>query len=446
MNSFIAKNFVYFPVQSLRGLKVKKYIKNTKNNQFLSSDELQKLQNHKLKRLLEFVSQHNDFYKNILKTQNVHHTDIKTIDDLAKIPILSKRDILGSQNLIITKNFHEKTYSTQTGGSTGITLHLKKEASCLALRHALMNRCYSWYNIDIGDKQVRFWGVPVNLQLWLNRRMKDLVLNRIRVSAFNISEEECEHQFKRIKKYKPAYIYGYTTAIYGFCYFLKKRGINLADLKLKAVICTAEKMYPHHKTLFEEMFNCPVVDEYGCAEHGIIAFQCRHGSMHIMSDHLIVEFLNEKEETVGPGEPGRIVITDLNSYAMPLIRYDIGDIGIPCDDKCSCGVTLPRMQVIEGRQEDFIRTNDEKLVHTAYLCYTLKNNAVNEFKMYQRSVDDFLVQIVKSAEFNENSEKMLAQNLYSELGEKIKLEFEYLDCIPREKSGKLRYFVSEIQK
>jgi len=444
MNKFIAKNLVYFPVQYLRGLRVKKSIHSIKNNQSLNPNELRKLQNDKLRKLIDYAYGNNRYYKNIFDKFNIQSGDIKTIDDLKKLPLLSKRDILNNSDSIMTEKFEEKTYFSQTGGSTGITLHLKKEVSYLSLRHAIMFRCYSWYNINIGDRQARFWGVPVTWRLWLNRRIKDLVLNRIRVSAFNISDKECEKQFKRIIKYKPAYIYGYTTAIYGFCYFLKKRGINLNNLNLKAVICTAEKMYTHHKTLFEEMFNCPIVDEYGCAENGIIAFPCKYGKMHIMSDHLLVEFIDEKNEPVGVGEPGRIIITDLNSYAMPLIRYDIGDIGIPSDEKCACGVTLPVMKVIEGRKEDFIRTIQGKLVHAAYLCYTLKDDTVHEFKMYQKGLENFHVQLVKSPMFDNNSENILESKLRTALGKDVKIIFEYLDRIPRESSGKLRYFVSEI--
>jgi phenylacetate-CoA ligase len=187
------------------------------------------------------------------------------------------------------------------------------------------------------------------------------------------------------------------------------------------------------------------VDEYGSGENGIIAFQCKKGNMHMMSDHMCIEFLNEENEPVKTGELGKIVITDLSSYASPLIRYDIADMGRPSDKKCSCGVNLPLMEIVEGRKEDFIRTKEGKLIHAAYLCYTLKDDSVNEFKMYQRDIHTLHVQIVRSATFNSTSEKMLDQKLRTALGNDMRISFEYLDRIPREVSGKLRYFVSEIK-
>jgi len=306
-----------------------------------------------------------------------------------------------------------------------------------------MFRCYGWYSIDIGDRQIRFWGVPISTLPRYREKLKDLVLNRIRISAFDISKSSCFSHYERIKRFKPAYFYGYTTAIYGFALYAKELGIDLNELGLKAVICTAEKMYPHHVDLFKDVFTCPVVDEYGSSENGIIAFQCREGNMHMMSDHMAIEFVNDRGDPVTSGELGRILITDLVSYEMPLIRYDIGDMGRFSEKKCSCGINLPLMEIVEGRKEDFIRTPQGTLIHAAYLCYTLKDDAVQEFKMYQKGINKFLVQIVKSSSFNSSTEKQLAHRLRSVLGDGVTFDFEYLDRIPREASGKLRYFVSE---
>jgi len=423
---------------------VRYYNNKIKDVQLAPLEEIQALRDEKLRKIIEHSAHNIPYYRDIVKELCIKPEQINSIRDLGRLPVLSKRDVLENEAVLINPHFRHKLYNRKTGGSTGMTLHFKKEAKALALNDAIMYRCYDWYGIDIGDKQARFWGVPVTRKLRWKEQLKDFILNRIRISAFDISKDSCIKQYEAIKKFKPAYFYGYTTAIYGFCLFMKEFGIDLNELNLQAVICTAEKMYPHHRKLFNEMFNCPVVDEYGSAEHGIIAFQCREGNMHMMSDHMCIEFLNEKDEPVKPDELGRIVITDLSSYGMPLIRYDIGDMGRQSNGQCNCGINLPLMEIVEGRKEDFIRTKDGKLVHAAYLCYTLKDDAVHEFKMYQKNADKLYVQIVKSPSFNADSENMLARKLLTNLGQDTKIEFDYLDRIPREKSGKLRYFVSEI--
>ncbi|MXS79185.1 phenylacetate--CoA ligase family protein [Nitrosomonas sp. JL21] len=446
MNKFIAKYLCYLPVQYLRGQNVKKFLQLVNEDQNKSLSEITNLRDRKLQQIIHTAYKNIPYYMKMFEELNISPRDIQCIFDLQKLPVLSKREVLENEKELIDPNFSDRLFLRKTGGSTGMTLHFMREGRALALNDAIMFRCYDWYNVDIGDRQVRFWGVPVAAWARRKEQFKDFLANRIRISAFDISKSSCLKQYKKIKEFKPTYFYGYTTAIYGFCLFMKESGICLDDLNLKAVICTAEKMYPHHRKLFDEAFNCPVVDEYGSSENGIIAFQCRKGNMHIMSDNLCVEFLDENDNPVAPGQPGRVVVTDLSCHAMPLIRYDIGDIGKPSVEKCSCGIELPLMEMVEGRKEDFIRKKNGELVHAAYLCYTLKEDTVHEFKMYQKETDWLNVQIVKSPFFTDASERKLEENLRSALGKDVRITFEYLDQIPREKSGKLRYFVSELSE
>ncbi len=444
MHQMIAKYLVYYPVQYFRGQRVWNYIHNVQRVESLPIEDILEIRDVKIRNMVQYASRNVPYYKQCFETQGIDPNEISGYDDLRHIPVLTKRDIIENEKDLINRNPRSKVYTRKTSGSTGMTLHFKKEGQALAINDAIMYRCYAWYEINIGDKQARFWGVPVSPILKKKEQLKDFILNRIRISAFDISESSCIDQYRRIERFRPAYFYGYTTAIYGFCLFAQKMGFDLNRLDLKAVICTAEKMYPQHRELFNEVFRCPVVDEYGSSENGIIAFQCHEGNMHMMADHLCIEFLNENNERVKPGELGKIVVTDLGTYEMPLIRYEIGDIGRYTEKTCPCGVNLPLMEIVEGRKEDFIRTQEGKLVHAAYLCYTLKDDAVYEFKMYQKNLDQFLVQIVKSHLFDEDTQLRLENNLRSALGDKVSINFEYLERLPREASGKLRYFVSEI--
>jgi phenylacetate-CoA ligase len=444
MHRKIAKYLIYYPIQFLRGERVKEYLPQVSPIERFTPDKIEAIQLEKLKKIVAYAYQNVPYYSELFNAKGIRPEDIRCYSDLERIPVLTKRTILDNEERLLNPSFTGKMRIRKTGGSTGMTLHFKKEQDATALNDAIMYRCYSWYGIDIGDKQVRFWGVPVTSKLRWREQIKDLILNRIRISAFDISEASCLKQYERIKKFKPDYFYGYTTAIYGFCLFMQKLGIDLNSLNLKAVICTAEKMYDHHTALFRKVFNCPVVDEYGSSENGVLAFQCKQGNMHLMADHLCVEFLDENDRQVKPGELGRIVVTDLVSYGMPLLRYDIGDMGRPSGKVCTCGINLPLMEIVEGRKEDFIRTKEGKLVHAAYLCYTLKDDTVNEFKMYQKDMNTLLVQIVKSPSFNVDTEALLDRKLRTALGDEMKITFRYLDKIPREASGKLRYFVSEI--
>lgn len=444
MNKFLAKYCIYYPVQYLRGQEIWKYIKEFRQIQTESYEEILRVRDDKVKALIQHAYETVPYYRKVMDDEGISPRDIQGYDDLIHLPVLTKDIIRDRMDSLPCKRPSKALYERKTGGSTGMVLHFLKESDSLAKNDAIMYRCYSWYGIDIGDKQARFWGVPVEPVARLKEQIKDFILNRIRISAFDITEETCLREFERIRRYQPAYFYGYTTAIYGFGQALKKAGKDLKGINLKAVICTAEKMYAHHKMLFDEIFDCPVVDEYGSSENGIIAFQCSKGNMHIMSDHLAVEILDKDNRRVQTGELGKVVITDLSAYAMPLIRYEIGDMARGTEEACTCGINLPLMEIVEGRKEDFIRTSEGKMIHAAYLCYTLKDNAVHEFKMYQKDLNRLLVQIVKAQSFNSETEKKLDKKLRSALGNDMNIDFEYVERIPREQSGKLRYFVSEM--
>ncbi len=446
MNNFIAKHLLYYPSQYFRGQKVWKFIPEVWADERRPEEEIQRLRDEKIRKLVGYAYENIPYYRKMMLDKGIRPETINGYDDLTMMPILTKEAILKNSQSLIKLHSSKRMYERKTGGSTGMILHFFKEADALAKNDAIMYRCYAWYGIDIGDRQARFWGVPVKFKTRVKESIKDVLLNRIRISAFDISESTCMGEYKRMRRFRPTHFYGYTTAIYGFCRMAKELGLNLKELRMKAVICTAEKMYPHHRELLSEMFDCPIVDEYGSSENGIIAFQCRQGNMHLMSDHLAIEFVDEQGQRVKPGELGRIVITDLSSFEMPQIRYDIGDIGRLSDKKCSCGITLPLMDIVEGRKEDFIRTKEGKLVHAAYLCYTLKEDTIHEFKMIQKDIDRFHVQLVRSPLFNSESEKKLERNLRSALGNDAQISFEYLDRISREKSGKLRYFISELSE
>lgn len=445
MNRWAAKHLAYLPAQRLQGVDARKYEPELARNQYLRADDLQAVRDRKIRLLVAHAYGRVPYYKRLFDQAGVAPEAIAGYGDLPKIPILTKRTILDHEADLLASPWRGRAFQRKTSGSTGMTLHFKKEADALAANDAVMYRCYGWYGIGVGARQARFWGVPVDWRPRLRERLKDLVANRVRISAFDLSPSTCAREYRRIRRFRPDYFYGYTSAIYAFATICAELGLPLDRLPLKAVICTAEKMYPHHRTALEQAFSCPVVDEYGSSENGVISFQCRLGRMHMMSDHLAIEFVDEAGRAVGPGQTGRIVITDLASYLMPLIRYDIGDVGNSSEASCGCGITLPLMEIVEGRKEDFIRTQSGTLVHAAYLCYTLKDDAVREFKMYQKSRDSLLVQIVKSPRFTEESERALDARLRTALGDRIAIRFEYLESIPREVSGKLRYFVSEIE-
>jgi len=181
-------------------------------------------------------------------------------------------------------------------------------------------------------------------------------------------------------------------------------------------------------------------------EFGNIAWECReHSGYHINADNKFVDFVRG-EEPVSLGEHGEIVCTSLNNYAMPLIRYKLGDIGIPQEGGCSCGAVLPLMRLIEGRTDELLSTVDGRIVTPLiFFPYPFSNyEGIYQFKVIQEKIDKILIQLV--VEDGDKTYDDVLENARKEIknvfGDSMQVEFEFLDEIKPDPSGKLRKIIS----
>ena len=236
---------------------------------------------------------------------------------------------------------------------------------------------------------------------------------------------------------------GVPSYITEFAKRVRNASLNPADIGLRVIISTGEILYPAQKELMEKSFNCPVANEYGTTECGIVAFACREGRMHLMTHNLAVEVVDPGTGAhVQPARPGEIVITELHGRHMPFIRYRLGDTVTVSTGPCRCGLQSPCLEQIEGRLEDMIQTPDGRKVAGGMLYYTL-TEGIQQFKAIQRAVDRLEVFIVKGPSFSDAWLAGVRAQWRDYLGEAMKIDFRFVDHIPADRSGKLRYFVPE---
>lgn len=442
MNPTISKYLFFYPVRYLRGEYLKKCLQVVKVVEKFSERELKSYQINKLNRILLA-------YQKSVETTSKKHINLDDsnpstngFESLMDLPLLNKEDI--------QRNYKELTFDTNqrislrsTSGSTGTPLKFYKDRDATAFMDAVMYHSYSWHGINIGDRQARFWGMPYNLKKNYTEKLKDLLMNRIRFSAFDITEEKMSQYYYRIKKFKPAYIYGYPSLIYEFICFLKRNSLDIRFLDLKALIVTGEIVSPYQLEVIKGELNVPIVNEYGCTEVGIIAFQCTMGMMHVMSHNIILEVIKSGRQVID--EEGDVVITELNAKIMPFVRYKIGDRAILKSEKCNCGLAFPVIEILEGRKDDYIITPDGKKVYDAIFAYTFKKG-IKKFKAIQKKLDLIDVYIVKDENYDEQLEKHYIQKLRENINPNIDFNFIYTSELNHEKSGKFKYFVSEVNK
>ncbi len=439
MHSWIARNIVYRSIELARGEPVTGYLRRISHIPYLSRDEIAGIQAEKLRRVVMTSYRNIPFYRKRFDEAGIDVDRLKLPEDMVKIPILEKHDLRDNYHLLVNPELDVRISRESTSGSSGNPLTVIKDRDKSAYVRAVMYRCYAQYGVDIGDKQARFWGVPVDKRAYFVEKLKDILSNRIRLSAFMVDEEALSEFARRLQKFKPRYFCGYPSLIYKFCLWMLDHNVAFGECAPSVVITTGEVLYDFQRELIERTLKCRVANEYGATETGVIAFECPEGKMHINADHVCLEILPS-----GYGrDDGDIVVTELNNYYNPLIRYRIGDVGSVSEEPCGCGMGLPVLKALLGRQSSFIVTPENKYLYSALLAYVFKKG-VRQFQGVQDSKDELTVRIVKDDSLTDTMLSEYKRKLSDHLGKTMRIKFEFVSAINPDRSGKLRYFVSKI--
>lgn len=440
MNRLISKYLFYYPTVFAKGEFIPLYLEDYRKFQFFSAQRIRDYQLEKVNRLLAYVRKNNAYYQRRFAGRDI---SLASLDDLRSLPMLTKAELIADQaELFSSKGFFAS--SKTTGGSTGEPVRLFKSAGALARERAATWRGYEWAGVGIGDPQARFWGVPHSASGKVKAAITDLIANRMRLSAFDITPENLDRYYAALVKFKPAYLYGYVSVIDAFAQYLIDN--RLAPIpSLKAVITTSEVLSASIRERIETAFQVKVFNEYGCGEVGSIAHECEHGRLHLMADNLIVE-IDAPDDA-----PGEIVVTDLFNTATPLIRYRLGDFGSLDSDGCPCGRTLPVLKSVHGRAYDMIRTPAGRSIHPESLIYVFeglqqKTRAFKQFQAIQTGLDKIVVRLVPAESMSGNLQALIIEHLKNSVSEEIEYSIEICSKLERERSGKMRLVKSNLAK
>jgi phenylacetate-CoA ligase len=440
MNEWFAKNIVYRSVQSVRREKVLKYLSNIRDLPQNSQAEIRGVQKGKLVRVLKNACANIPYYRKLFNNCGILVEELSLPEDISNIPVLTKEIFRQDLPLFINTNHNGRVSEETTSGTAGNPLAIPIDRYKSAFIRAVMYRNYGWYNINVGDKQARFWGIPSAPKLHFKESLKDFCANRIRLSAFNISDDAFKQFVNKLQKFKPKYFYGYPSLLYKFSQWLSDNQIAMSDLNLSAIICTGEVLYDFQRKGIESTFQCKVVNEYGATETGIIAFECQNGNLHINSDHVYLESVKSEELT----EAGSLVVTELNNFYNPLIRYRLGDLGSISEESCKCGIGFPILKNLTGREGSFIATPMNKYVFSAILSYTFRDG-IKQFQGIQNEKGELIIKIVRDNKLTDGMLMNYKKTLSNALGEQMRIIFDFVPHIEPEKSGKLRYFISNLK-
>lgn len=367
-----------------------------------------------------------------------------TVADLLRLPILTKSKIreLGT-GLVAIGYDPQALRHHKTGGSTGVALQTFFERDWEERRNADALRANEWAGWYHGMKVAAVWGNPPVARTW-KQRLRSRLYDRIMyLDTMRIERATLDDFVERWRREQPAIVYGHSHSIFLVARHLLEHRIE--DLRPRGIVSTSMMLLPHERSAIERAFGCKVTDRYGCEEVALIACECeRHDGMHLNIEHLVVEFLDDEGQPVAPGEEGRIVVTDLYNRAMPLIRYEVGDVGVPAGERrCACGRGMPLMERVIGRVADYLKRRDGSLVAGVSLVErTLTKVAgIEQMQIVQPAIGRLIVNFVPGAGFDGQTQAALAQEFVDGFGEPLDFDFRQLERIPQERSGKYRFSI-----
>ncbi len=266
------------------------------------------------------------------------------------------------------------------------------------------------------------------------------ILRRDYLSVFDAPEAHIE----ALGRLRPDFLYGYASSLIPLAHAIQEQAIK--DISPKAVFSSTETLDPKSRVLIESAMNTTVYDLMGSNELGDIAWECpAHEGFHLNDDTVILEFLDKHDKPVQPGQAGRLVCTSLYGYTMPFIRYELGDICVTSDNMCSCGRTLPLMESVKGRANDFIVLPDGKRMASFFLVIIMQDfHDIVQYRVIQEQKDRILVQIVNAKGGSETTSHRIKEEIENALQNRVAVRVETVQQIPRDPSGKIRTIVSNI--
>jgi phenylacetate-CoA ligase len=420
--------------------------------QWLGRDELLELQRDKLHCLLEYAYEYVPYYHRSFDRVGFRPSDVLTnLSALQKVSILTKSIIRENfDDLLTTEPRRRKQMSRlTTGGSTGRPLVFMQDSDFRDYVTADIHRHLGWAGWKLGQVHAYVWGASfeVKTSRAVRARLMNWALSRFVTNAYLLSEDSMSAFAAQVRRRRPRILYGYPSSVYRFAEFVRARGLD--DIKFDAIFSSAEVLYPAQRRLIEEIFDGKMFNRYGTREVGGICCECQaHTALHASIENVHVEILRDPDsnEPAQLGETGHIIVTNLNNYGMPFIRYSVEDMGawstLP---QCSCGRQSPLMDLVQARRIDMFKTRDGNAVWGGFASPLFGIDGVKQFQLIQKTLDHVIARIVRDAELEQDGLAEIERTVKVALGGHVDVEFEFPDEIAVCDSGKYRYAISELK-
>lgn len=413
--------------------------------QWFSRCELEEYQKEQLILLIPHIYEAVPYYRKIMDKQKLTPKDIKIVDDLQKLPILTKDDLRTNFRDLISTKPNSKLWEGHSSGTTGSPVDVLWDKNTIIAHNTAVWRHRKWAGFEFGQPYASLLGrviVPIKEKkppFW----RYNMPWNQLFLSSFHLEEKNLPYYFEAMKHYNIVALQAYPSTVFILARYLQQAN---EYFPLKYIFTSSETLLDLQRQIIEERFKCEIYDCYGLAERVMYAGECpNHEGHHLYMEYGITEIVNDDNEVVNDGKHGKVIATGFNNYGMPLIRYEVGDIAAYKTDGCSCGRGLPVLEAITTKAEDIVVTVDGKYISSSVLTHPFKPmHNVEKSQIIQESPDEILIKIVKRTNYTDNDTKHLLSEMHNRLGHAMRIRIQFVEDIPRSSNGKYRWVISKV--
>jgi len=402
-------------------------------------------QSERLEEMVAVALQQTEHYGKLLDGQSLTVSEIDLKNFTSFFPVLEKTTVKKSPDAFHSNSFSKYSTATlSTSGTTGNPLNVLATKQSISQNYAFFNLFLRSIGVDEFQRSATFAGRLIVRETstappyW----RKNYAMNTLMCSSYHLSAETIPFYLKALEDWQPAFIDSYPSAIYEIASFINANTIK-HSIQLKAVVTSSETLGDHQREAIEQAFQCPVFDQYGCAEMAVMAYQQEDGRYFIPPQYSIVEVLDDDDRPVEPGESGHLVCTGLLNQAMPLIRYRMGDIVKTSKEQVEGYPYVLFLDLIEGRNDDVvIASSGARVGRLGPIFKGVKG--ISETQIIQKTRTLLQVTMIVSSEYTDATEIQLREALKNHVGGAMQIRFEYVNHIAREKNGKFKFVKSEL--
>ncbi len=431
-NAMVRSGLFYYP-------HLHRLLSSLKQSQWQTSKELIKYQNERLKKLITHAYEDVPYYRRSFDTTGLCPQDIRSVDDLQKLPFLTKDQVRHNIDDLRAQNYPSYRFEPRsTGGTTGEPLRFYIEQGKTAVSH------FAFYLMMMQRAKCRL----THRYLFIirsNEFWKHQAFGRIlTLSPYSLREENLDILSNKIRKLDPHYIIGFPSGISLLSHLISKKRDELLR-SLRAVLCSGETLYEWQRKYMENVFRCKIFSFYAQAEQVVFAATCEcSNSYHVFPEYGVTELIDDQGQVITQeGKRGEIVGTGFTNDIFPFIRYRTGDIGIYTTQLCSCGRQYPMLKKIEGRTQEFIvnKSGNELPLTGMYATVPYSSSQVKEYQFLQREPGELVVKIVKSEGYTDKDEHSILQSLTKNIGSGFDISVLYVDSVTRTSAGKVQFLI-----